>query len=73
MSESIKPRHTIDTVVGPVQVMPECERQAVCVNGSKCWEVGACLKSTCERRPGCGCSVECRVHAAAIAQTGGRS
>lgn len=34
----------IDTVIGPVKMLPECKSQAVCVNGSKCWEAGRCLR-----------------------------
>lgn len=35
---------TIDTVIGPVKVIPECHAQAVCVLGRRCWEAGHCLR-----------------------------
>jgi hypothetical protein len=38
-------RRTVETVLGPLKVVPECRAQAVCVNGSKCWEAGRCLLS----------------------------
>lgn len=38
-----EPRRTIDTVLGPIKVVPECDAQAVCVNGLRCWEAGVCL------------------------------
>jgi hypothetical protein len=37
-------RRTVETVLGPLKVVPECRAQAVCVNGSKCWEAGRCLR-----------------------------
>lgn len=40
-----EPRKRIDTVLGAVAVCPECKLQAVCTNGSKCWEVGECLRA----------------------------
>jgi len=42
--QSATPRYTIDTVLGPIKVVPECKVQAVCVNGLKCWEAGRCLR-----------------------------
>lgn len=35
----------VETVLGPLKVLPECKAQAVCVNGLKCWEAGRCLRS----------------------------
>jgi hypothetical protein len=35
----------LNTVLGPLKVVPECKAQAVCVNGSRCWEAGRCLKA----------------------------
>lgn len=69
------PRMRIDTVLGPVRVVPECLVQAVCVNGSKCWDAGVCLRGDC---PGCGAPAgyppagPCADHATpqAVAMTG---
>lgn len=44
-----EPRKTIDTVLCPVIVLPECKHQAVCTNGAKCWEAGLCLKAKPDR------------------------
>lgn len=41
----VEPRRRIDTVLGAVAVVPECKVQAVCTNGSKCWEAGECLRA----------------------------
>lgn len=43
--ERPEPRKTIQTVLGPVRVVPECKVQAVCTNGSKCWEAGRCCRA----------------------------
>jgi hypothetical protein len=45
MRDEIVPRRTMDTVLGPVGIIPECKAQAVCVNGRHCWEAGQCLRS----------------------------
>ena len=41
---SQEPHYKIQTILGPIAVMPECKAQAVCVNGSHCWEAGRCLR-----------------------------
>lgn len=38
-------RRYIETVLGPLKVVPECKALAVCVNGLVCWEAGRCLRS----------------------------
>ena len=45
MRDPLEGRRTVETVLGPLKVVPECRAQAVCVNGSKCWEAGRCLRS----------------------------
>lgn len=35
----------IDTVIGPIRLIPECKVQAVCVKGLRCWEAGRCLRA----------------------------
>lgn len=45
MSDQTVPRRTLDTVLGPLKVVPDCKAQACCVNGLKCWEAGECLRA----------------------------
>ena len=42
----------IDTVVGPMRVVPECKVQALCTNGWRCWEAGRCLRCESEADDG---------------------
>lgn len=42
---AVVPRRIMETVLGPIKVVPECKAQAVCVNGLKCWEDGQCLRA----------------------------
>ena len=40
------PKRVLNTALGAIKMIPECEAQAVCVKGLECWEAGRCLRGS---------------------------